>query len=232
MTASVTNICQKACQKLRALSRISPYLETNNKELLFKSIEKSQFSYYPLVLMFCSRNANNFVNKTQERSLRLLKNDKPSTFEHLLQANNERKTDQRNVQVLMVEVFKIINGFAPPIMEDFFLFHKNTHDIRNFEMISNESKKTVRYGLEMVKHRALLLWANLPEKYKTATSLNSFKTKTKTWKCQTCLCPLCQTYLKYLQFLYVVFEIVLSSPFQPSVALLYPLKASENAMMS
>ena len=56
--------------------------------------------------MLCSRNANNFINKTLERSLRLLKNDKTSTFEHLLQANNEITTHQRNVQVLTVEVFK------------------------------------------------------------------------------------------------------------------------------
>ena len=60
-------------------------------------------------------------------------------------------------------------------MEDFFLFHENTQNIRNFQIISNESKKTVRYGLETVKYRTPLPWANLPEKYKTATSLNSFK---------------------------------------------------------
>ena len=80
----------------------------------------------------------------------------------------------------MVEVFKIINGFAPPIMEDFFLFRENTYNIRNFQIIYNGSKKTVRYGLEAVKYRAQLHWAKLPEKYKTATSLNSFKTKIKT----------------------------------------------------
>ena len=127
------------------------------------------------------------INKTLERSLRLIKNDKTSTFEHLLQANNEITTHQRNVQVLMVEVFKMINGFAPPIMKDLFLFRENTHYIQNFQMISNESKKTVRHGLETVKYRALLLWANLPEKYKTATSLNSSKTKIKTWTCETCI---------------------------------------------
>ena len=51
-------------------------------------------------------------------------NDKTSTFEHLLQANNEITIHQRNLQVLMVKDFKIINGFAPPVMEDFFLFVK------------------------------------------------------------------------------------------------------------
>ena len=64
----------------------------------------------------------------------------------------------------MGEVFKIINSFAPPVMEDFFLFRENTHNIRNFQIISNESKKAVRYGLETAKYRTPLLGANLPEK--------------------------------------------------------------------
>ena len=174
------SISRKAGQKLKALSIISPYLEANKKELLFKSMVKSQFSYCPLVWMFCSRNANNLINKIQERSLRLITNDRTSTLEHLLRTNNEITTHHRNLQVLMVEVFKIINGFAPPIMEDFFLFRDNTHNIRTFQKLSNESKKTVKSNLETVKYKAPLLWGNLQEKYKTASSLNSFKTKIKT----------------------------------------------------
>ena len=73
--------------------------------------------------MFCSQNENNLINKISERSLGLITNDKTSTSEYLRQANNEITTHQRNLQVLMVQVFEIINGFAPPIMEDFFLFH-------------------------------------------------------------------------------------------------------------
>ena len=96
----IKSMCREAGQKLSALSRISPYLETDKKELLFKSMVKSQFNYCPLVWMFGSRNANNLINKIQERSLRLITNDKTSTFEHLLQANNEITT-QRNLQVLM-----------------------------------------------------------------------------------------------------------------------------------
>ena len=42
--------------------------------------------------MFYSRNVNNLINKIQERSLKLVMNGKTSTFEHLLQANNEIKT--------------------------------------------------------------------------------------------------------------------------------------------
>ena len=84
----IKSMCRKAGQKLSALSRISPYLETDKKELLFKFMVKSQFNYCRLVWMLCSRNANNLINKIQESSLRLITNDKTNTFEHLLQANN------------------------------------------------------------------------------------------------------------------------------------------------
>ena len=70
--------------------------------------------------MFCSRAGGNLINKTQERSLRLITNDKTSTFEHLLQINNEITTHQRNLQLLMVDVLKLINDFAQPIVEDLF----------------------------------------------------------------------------------------------------------------
>ena len=42
-------------------------------------------------------------------------------------------------------------------LEDFFFIRENTHNISNFQFISNETKKTVRYGLEAVKYRTLLL---------------------------------------------------------------------------
>ena len=94
--------------------------------------------------MFFSRNTNNLINKIQERFLRLITKNKTSTFEHQLQANNEITIHQRNLRALMVEVSKIINGFAPRAIENFFLFCENTHTIANFQIISNESKKTLR----------------------------------------------------------------------------------------
>ena len=41
----------------------------------------------------------------------------------------------------------------------------------------------------------------LPEMCKTATFLNSFRTKIETWKCETCVCHLCQIYHQNSGFL-------------------------------
>ena len=83
--------------------------------------------------------------------------------------------------------FKIINGLSPPIMDKFFISCKNANNIRNFQIISNKNKKTKRYSQETIKFRTPSLWANLPEEYKLANSLNIFKRKMENWKCKTCL---------------------------------------------
>ena len=102
---------------------------------------KSQFSYCPLIWMFSSRKSNNLINRIHERSIRIVSSDNESNFENLLEKNKEITIHQRNLQILMIEVFKKINGYAPPIMNSFFIFRENTHNFRNFQIILNENKK-------------------------------------------------------------------------------------------
>ena len=101
----------------------------------------------------------------------------------------------------MIETSKIINGLSPPIMENFFLLRENTHNVKNFQEISNENRKTVKYGIETILNRTPFLWANLPNEYKLATSLHAFKLKIKNWHCGKCVCRLCQNFPQNFGFL-------------------------------
>ena len=74
---------------------------------------KYQFSYCPLIWVFSSRKSNNLINRIHERSIRIISSDNASNFENLLEKNKEITIHQRNLQILMIEVFKIINGYAP-----------------------------------------------------------------------------------------------------------------------
>ena len=71
----ISELCKKASQKIAALSRLSSYLNNSEKRLISNSIIKSQFSYCPLVWMFCSRTSKSMINKVHERSLRIILND-------------------------------------------------------------------------------------------------------------------------------------------------------------
>ena len=101
----------------------------------------------------------------------------------------------------MTETYKIINGISPPIMENFFILRKNTHNVRNFQEIFNENRNTVKYAIETLSNRTPFLWANLPNKYKLAPFLHDFKLKIKNWHCDICVCGLCQNFQQNLGFL-------------------------------
>ena len=57
----------------------------------------------------------------------------------------------------MIEVYKIVNAIAPPIMNSLFNFRANIHNIKNFPEIFTEKRKIVKYGIETVTSRAPFL---------------------------------------------------------------------------
>ena len=85
--------------------------------------------------MFCSRQSNNLFNKVHERSLRLTYRDETKDFQQILTEQNEITIHQRDLQVLMTEVYKIVNSIALPIMNSLFQFRFNRNNIRNFQEI-------------------------------------------------------------------------------------------------
>ena len=164
-------------------------------------MSKSQFNHCPLAWMFCSRKSNNLINKVQERTLRLITNDYQSSFNILLDKCNEFSIQQRNLEALMIELYKIIHQIAPPIMNSLFVFRENTHNIRNYQILSNNVRKTVRYGLETILYRSPFLWANLPQEYKSQKSLSAFKRKIRQWNGEICVCRLCKVYEPNIGFI-------------------------------
>ena len=101
----------------------------------------------------------------------------------------------------MTEIYKIINHIAPPIMSSLFEIRENTHNTRYFQVLSNESRRTINYGLETIYYRAPFLWANLPSEYKLANSLNILKRKLKNSKEENCPCRLCKIYVRELGYI-------------------------------
>ena len=100
------DLCKKASQKLHALARVSRYMETPQLELSMTFMVMSHFSYCPLVWMFHERKSNNKINKIHERALRIIHKDSTSNFEELLVKINSVSVHQRNLQLLLTEIYK------------------------------------------------------------------------------------------------------------------------------
>ena len=117
--AHVTSLCKMASQKLHALARISHYMDLNKRRSLMKAFITSQFSYCPLIWMFHSSKLNNKIKRMHERALRLVYQNNLS-FSELLDLDNSVTVQQKNLQVLVTEIYKVKNGIAREIMKDIF----------------------------------------------------------------------------------------------------------------
>ena len=93
--------------------------------------------------MFCFRQSNNLINKVYERALKLIYQDN-CNFEVLLEKQHNFSIHQRNLQVLMTEISKIVNGIAPPIMNSPFTFRLNQHNLRDFQELLTEKRNEKR----------------------------------------------------------------------------------------
>ena len=142
--------------------------------------------------MFCSKTANNSINKIHKRTLRLVYDMDDGTFEDLLIKDKSRTVHDNNIHTLMVEIFKSVHHLSPPIMWDLFDLKPHKYNLRSTHLLKLPATKTSRYGIQALCFRGSLLWNSLPSKYKEITNLEAFKTQIKLWKTTTCGCKICK----------------------------------------
>ena len=82
-------ICKKVSSKVTALARMVKLIPVDRKRILMTAFVESQFSYCPLIWMFCSRKMNRRINHVHERALRLVYDDYVSPFDVLLRKKNQ-----------------------------------------------------------------------------------------------------------------------------------------------
>ena len=186
---------------MNALNRISSLLNYNEKITILNSFIQSQFNYCPLVWMFCLRASNNKIKKIHERALRVCQNDYVSTFENLLYNTNSLDIHSKNIQKLMIEIYKCLNHLSPPIMKNFFTIRENCYNLRNFRDLESGSVKTVNCGLNTILYRGPQLWQQVPEYIKNSENLNLFKSRLKSLQNFDCPCNTCKIYIKGLGYM-------------------------------
>ena len=121
------------------------------------------------------------ITKVHERALRVILGNNLSDFQSSLQNNEDICSHHKDIQNLTIEMFKIKNEFAPPIMDSMFERRNESYNLRNFQDFLTERERTVHYGLKTLSYRSPQVWSLLPENIKEVESLEIFKRKVKNW---------------------------------------------------
>ena len=166
-----------------------------------KAFITSQFSYCPLILMFHSHNLNNKIKRIHERALRLVYQNNLS-FSELLDLDNSVTVHQKNLEVLVTEIYRVKNGIAPEIMKDIFELQNPSYNSRSTcNQFRRENIKTIHYGLQSVRYIGPKIWELVPNNIKYCDSLSKFRKLIKSWRLESCPCRLCNPYIAHLGFM-------------------------------
>ena len=199
----VTNLCSKASQKLHALARVGNYMDLKQRKLIVNTFILSQFGYCPLVWMFHNRTLNNRINRIHERALRIIYQDKNSSFDELLTTDNSYTIHHRNIQTVCIELYKVAYGVAPKIMRLVFPT-KPTVQYPWENIFQTNNIRTVTWGSESLSYLGPKLWSLLPLHLKKLPTLKRFKPAIRRWRPDNCPCRLCKYYLAGVGFINVV----------------------------
>ena len=197
----VNNLCDKASQKLSALARVSHLMSRDQKRRIMKAFITSQFGYCPLVWMFCSRSANNRINRIHERALRITYNDDKSSFVELLDKDNSVSIHHRNLQVLCIEIYKIKHNLSSEILKEVFNIINPKYNLRKRTLFESRNIRTEQYGFHSLSYIGPKIWNDVPENIKSSETLDVFKNSIKEWKPVSCPCRLCKEYIQNLGYL-------------------------------
>ena len=127
-------------------------------------------------MMFHSIALNNRINRIREQALRIAYQNKNLSFSELVDVDNAVTIHQRNLQVLVTEIFKVKCNFPPEIMKQVFDLLESYYDCRTeISPFRRENIKTTHHGIQSCQIPTGMVWAILFKKIKNWESLQEFK---------------------------------------------------------
>ena len=105
-------------------------------KILYNTFVMSNFNYCPLLWIYHGKTSSNQVDRVQKRALRILHNDFNTQFEVLLEITDERKVHTKNLQKLMLQIFKCFSEENPSFMWTFFERKHIKYELRSKTNVS------------------------------------------------------------------------------------------------
>ena len=187
----INTLCTTASKKLKCLRRIRNYISIPQAKILCNSYIYSTFNYCSLIWIFCSKIANNKINKIHLRTLKTIYLNDESSLYKLLETDNSESIHSRHIKVLLAEIFKSLSNLNPTFMWNIFNKKYIPYSLRTSNLLTLPTTNTKKYGTNSIVFKGSMLWNSLPDSYKNEINIVKFKAKHKDWRCERCTCQLC-----------------------------------------
>ena len=134
----------------------------------------SHFSYCLLIWMFHDRKSYNKINKIHETALRIIHKDATSNLEGPLIKSNSVFVHHRNLQLLLIEIYKTINNLNPSFMGEVFVTNVVSYHLCGSTNLVLSKARTNPYDIDDVRFVGQKLWQTLPKEI-TVLNIGDFQ---------------------------------------------------------
>ena len=125
--------------------------------------------------MFHDRGVNSKINLIHERALRIAYQDFTSGFAELLINDNSVSIHQRDLQLLVTEIYRTKMNINPSFMKEIFVEREMHYNLRVMKSFYARKPRTTAYGLETISFLGQSLWRDLPLHINKSQSVKRFK---------------------------------------------------------
>ena len=107
--------------------------------------------------------------------MRITYKDDESTYSELLEKDCAVTIHTKNLQLLMIEMYKTRNDLNPSFMQEIFCENESHYNLRNNNEFVQPRVRSVGNGTESVRFKGPQLWQMLPQTIRNSGSLAQFK---------------------------------------------------------
>ena len=183
----ISEMCNKANNRIRSLLRIRKFLDTRKARHLCNAFILSYFKYCPLIWMFSSKGNNRRIESTQARALRVVLSNFDLTQDELYSSLKVVPIHTMCLRVFLVEVYKSIHKLNPEFMWELFVKKDTNMELRKKLLL----KLPAKLGKNSIVFRAVLAWNNLPSKLMLEKNLKAFRASLMNFTGIYCTCKSC-----------------------------------------
>ena len=100
--------------------------------------------------------------------------DYDASFDELLVENEEKSIHVRNLQMLMIEVYKSLNHQNPSFLWELFARKEINYNMRIKNILALSKTLTRSFGINSISFRGSILWNGTPDVIKSSNTVFAF----------------------------------------------------------
>ena len=187
----VSTVCKKAATQVNAFYRLSSMLTYDSKLKVYDAFIMSNFAYCPIVWNSCGTENSKNLENVNKRALRVVFDDRISSYKDLLQKINRPMLFTGSQQLIAVQTYKILCSLSLPLLPDFYEVKHCPYNLRDPNKLVLPKFKTVHYGKQSFRYQSVSIWNDLPCYIKQSETLSAFKANISKWDGWLCSCGSC-----------------------------------------